>query len=84
MTSRREEHPGSGRRRRNWPSIEIVVRPSLGQTYADFEKAAEPIRLAMGASQIRITPTGRRDISITFTIRDTLSTAVRCFDTRER
>ena len=51
-----------------------MVRPSLGQTCADFEKAAEPIRLAMGASQIRITPAGRRDISITFTIRDTLST----------
>jgi S-DNA-T family DNA segregation ATPase FtsK/SpoIIIE len=60
------------RLRRDWPRIELVVRPVMGQTYADFEKAGEAIRLAVGASQIRVEPSGACEVSMVFTLGDAL------------
>jgi S-DNA-T family DNA segregation ATPase FtsK/SpoIIIE len=60
------------RTRRRWPRIELIVRPSPGQTLENFEKAAEAIRLAVGAATIRVAPFGHRDISVEFTIGDSI------------
>lgn len=59
----------------DWPRAGIVVRPCWGQTYLDYEKAAEALRLAVGAAEIRIEPHGVRDIAITFTLGDALRDA---------
>ena len=64
--------PAIRKLRRNWPRIEVVVRPAPGQTLENFERTAEAIRLAIGAAHIRVTPFGRRDISIEFAIRDSI------------
>lgn len=55
-----------------WPRVGLVVRPCAGQTYGDFERAAEALRLAVGAAEIRIDPHGVRNISVSFTLGDAL------------
>ena len=55
-----------------WPYLEIVVRPILGQTLADFEDAAEAVRAAAGATRLRVEPYDVRDVLLIFTIGDQL------------
>lgn len=68
-----EQPPRIRRCRAEWPRIVLVVRPLIGQTLEEFERAAEPVRTAYGASQIRIDPVNVRDVAITLTIGDALS-----------
>lgn len=60
------------RTRVNWPHLEFLVRPLLGQTVEDFERAAEAVRLGSGATRLRVEPHGVNDIRLTFTIGDQL------------
>lgn len=61
-------------RRAAWPHIELVVRPAMGQTAADYEAASEALRTGVGASRVRVEPRGVRDVSLTLTIGDELAT----------
>jgi S-DNA-T family DNA segregation ATPase FtsK/SpoIIIE len=51
----------------------MTVRPLLGQTLSDYEDAAERLRMAVGASQLRIEPQGFNDVRLTFTVGDGLT-----------
>lgn len=57
---------------RHWP---LVVRAKLlpGRTLVDFEEAADAIRTAAGASQIRVEPDGVRHVRLAFTFVDVLA-----------
>jgi S-DNA-T family DNA segregation ATPase FtsK/SpoIIIE len=52
----------------------------MGQTLADYEEAAERLRVAVGASHLRVEPDGVRDVALTFTVGDGLT---RAFDYRD-
>jgi S-DNA-T family DNA segregation ATPase FtsK/SpoIIIE len=56
-----------------WPRISLLVRPVMGQTLAEFEDASARLRTAVGASHLRVEPSGTRDVQLTFTIGDGLS-----------
>jgi len=60
-------------RRAAWPHIELVIRPAMGQTAADYEAASEALRTGVGASRVRVEPRGVRDVGLTLTIGDELA-----------
>lgn len=64
--------PEIKRVRGHWPRVEVRTRPSVGQTYSDFERAGEALRLGTGASQVHVEPYRQRDVIVTFTITDLL------------
>lgn len=66
------EVPAVRRSRAAFPHVELRVRPAVGQTYRDFEAAAEVMRSGFGASRVRVEPFGVRDVMIVFTIGDGL------------
>lgn len=55
-----------------WPHLTLVVRPLLGQTVDDFERAAEKVRVGVGASRLRVDPHGVNAVALRFTIGDEL------------
>ena len=57
----------------SWPRVELCTRPVMGQTVEDFQVAAEAVRTAIGASQIRVEPTGAVSVSVLFTFGDELA-----------
>jgi S-DNA-T family DNA segregation ATPase FtsK/SpoIIIE len=64
--------PRIARTRAAWPHLTLVVRPLLGQTLEDFERAAEAVRVGVGASRLRVDPSGVNGVRLTFTIGDEL------------
>jgi S-DNA-T family DNA segregation ATPase FtsK/SpoIIIE len=70
----RVEVPSLVRTRADWPHVRIVVRPLLGQTVEDFERAAEAVRVGVGASRLRVEPHGVNAVQLTFTVGDELRT----------
>jgi S-DNA-T family DNA segregation ATPase FtsK/SpoIIIE len=60
------------RTRVDWPHVQLRVRPVLGQTTTDFESCAEAVRVGVGASRLRVTPHGIRDVDLTLTVGDEL------------
>ena len=68
----RVDVPPVVRTRAVWPHLRLVVRPLLGQTVEDFERAAEAIRVGVGASRLRVEPHGVNAVQLTFTIGDEL------------
>jgi S-DNA-T family DNA segregation ATPase FtsK/SpoIIIE len=80
---RRSMHPAQNRvsvprlhsRRTRWPRIRLTVRPLMGQTLTDFEDASERLRMAVGASHLRVEPSGVSEVSLTFTVGDGLTRA---------
>jgi DNA segregation ATPase FtsK/SpoIIIE, S-DNA-T family len=64
--------PKVRRTRADWPHVQFVVRPVLGQTTASFEAAAEALRTGVGASRLRVDTQGSRDVLLTFTVGDEL------------
>jgi S-DNA-T family DNA segregation ATPase FtsK/SpoIIIE len=67
-------HPHLESVRVSWPRVRAVVRPVLGQTLSDFEKAAEALRMGLGATQLRVEPHRVNRVALTFTIGDPLGT----------
>lgn len=55
-----------------WPRVEMVVRPGVGRTTEHFRDAAEAIRMAVGAAQIRVEPRDVASVSMLFTFGDEL------------
>jgi S-DNA-T family DNA segregation ATPase FtsK/SpoIIIE len=69
---RRREVPRIRRTRVEWPHTHVIVRPVLGQSLDDFADAADGMRLGAGATRLRVEPSGRRDVRLTFTVGDQL------------
>jgi S-DNA-T family DNA segregation ATPase FtsK/SpoIIIE len=55
------------------PRLHLRVRPLMGQTFEDFERASEQLRMAAGASRIRIEPAGTNNVLVTYTMGDPLA-----------
>jgi S-DNA-T family DNA segregation ATPase FtsK/SpoIIIE len=55
------------------PRIRLRLRPLMGQTVEDVEKAAEQLRMSAGASRIRVEPYGVNEVRVTFTMGDALA-----------
>jgi DNA segregation ATPase FtsK/SpoIIIE, S-DNA-T family len=55
------------------PRIHVRVRPLLGQTFEDIEKASERLRTAVGATHVRTARLGPNQAVVTFTIGDALA-----------
>lgn len=68
------EVPTVRRTRIAFPHVHLWVRPSLGQSVADFESAAEVLRSGFGATRVRVEVSGVRDVLLTFTVGDALRT----------
>jgi len=64
--------PRIAKTRATWPHLTLVVRPLLGQTLDDFDRAAEAVRLGVGASRLRVDPHGVNGVQLTFTFGDEL------------
>jgi S-DNA-T family DNA segregation ATPase FtsK/SpoIIIE len=62
------------RTRTDGSRVKLQVRPLMGQTLDDFERAGERLRTAVGASRIRIEPHAANQVLLTFTIGDALAT----------
>lgn len=67
------ESPTLRSARARWPRVALTVRPLLGQTLADYEDAGERLRMAVGATQLRVEPSGSNEITLTFTVGDGLT-----------
>ena len=59
--------------RSRWPRVVVRTHPAVGQTCADFERAAEAIRTACGAAQIRVEPADVTGVSVALTFGDGLA-----------
>ena len=55
------------------PRVRLRVRPLVGQTFDDIEKAAERLRTAVGASRVRNDPLGPNEAELTLTMGDALA-----------
>ncbi len=66
-------YPRLERVRVSWPRLRVVARPVLGQTLGDFEKAAEPLRAGLGATQLRVEQHRVNRVVLTFTVGDPLA-----------
>jgi S-DNA-T family DNA segregation ATPase FtsK/SpoIIIE len=55
------------------PRIRLRLRPLMGQTVDDVEKAGEQLRMAAGASRVRVEPHGINEVQVTFTMGDALA-----------
>jgi len=53
--------------------VSAVVRPLIGQTVETYADAAEKIRMALGASRVRVEPEGTNRVAVTLTIADDLA-----------
>lgn len=56
------------------PRIAAHVRPLLGQTVDNYAEAGERLRMAVGATRVRVDPEGVNRVKVTFTIGDSLAT----------
>ena len=56
------------------PRVALRLRPLMGQTIEHFEKASEQLRVAVGATRIRVEPHGANEVRVTFTFGDILAT----------
>lgn len=65
-------HPEVRRTRVVWPHVRFTVRPAVGHTAGTYEAASEALRMAVGASRLRVEHDGPRDLLLTFTIGDEL------------
>lgn len=70
----RHRIPKVSRTRVAWPHLMFVIHPLLGQTLEDYERAAEAVRLGVGASRLRVEPHGVNDVQLVFTMGDELRT----------
>jgi len=61
------------------PRITLRVRPLLGQTYDDIERAGEQLRTAVAATRVRVEPHRANEALVTLTLGDSLADA---FDAR--
>jgi S-DNA-T family DNA segregation ATPase FtsK/SpoIIIE len=55
------------------PGIRLRLRPLMGQTVDDVERAGEQLRMAAGASRVRVEPHGANEVQVTFTMGDALA-----------
>ena len=55
------------------PRVRLRVRPLVGQTFDDIERAAERLRTAVGASRVRTDPLGPNEAVLTLTMGDALA-----------
>jgi S-DNA-T family DNA segregation ATPase FtsK/SpoIIIE len=55
------------------PRVRLRLRPLMGQTVEDVEKAGEQLRMAAGASRVRVEPHGVNEVQVTFTMGDALA-----------
>ncbi len=55
------------------PRVTLHLRPLLGQTVETFAAAAEQLRMAVGATRVRVDPEGVNRVAVTFTMGDWLS-----------
>jgi S-DNA-T family DNA segregation ATPase FtsK/SpoIIIE len=55
------------------PRVRVRLRPLMGQTVDDVEKAGEQLRTAAGASRVRVEPHGVNEVQVTFTMGDALA-----------
>ncbi|MFC5175596.1 FtsK/SpoIIIE domain-containing protein [Nocardioides taihuensis] len=60
--------------RASFPFVTLRLRLSLGQTLHDFDQAAEAVRSAFGVERLRVDPAGPREVELTFTVCDQLTT----------
>jgi S-DNA-T family DNA segregation ATPase FtsK/SpoIIIE len=55
------------------PRLRLHIRPLMGQTVEDVERVSEQLRMAAGASRVKIEPHGINNVLVTFTMGDALA-----------
>jgi S-DNA-T family DNA segregation ATPase FtsK/SpoIIIE len=55
------------------PRVRLRLRPLMRQTVDDLEKAGEQLRMAAGASRVRVEPHGVNEVQVTLTMGDALA-----------
>lgn len=55
------------------PRVTLHLRPLVGQTVETFATAGEQLRMAVGATRVRVDPEGVNRVAVTFTMSDWLS-----------
>lgn len=71
--SQRREVPRLRRMTGDGPRLSLHLRPLVGQTVDTVAEAAERLRMAVGATRVKVDPEGVNEVVVTFTIGDSLA-----------
>ncbi len=69
---------GCARMTTDGPRVTLHLRPLVGQTVETFAAAGEQLRMAVGATRVRVDPEGVNRVLVTFTIGDSAGDTVPC------